>query len=300
MSREGRADGTVTLGTDRLGLTVDPGFGARVLTLTDRATGRQWLLGGPRARDVSEGAAYLGEASRGWDECFPTILPCHHAAWGGRLRDHGMLWGRPWEVVEAGPRHLEARFRGDGIAFSRTLTLEGAGLTAAYAVTSARDAPVPYLWSQHCVLAVEPDDRIVLAGQGRMVAAGAGFDWPSLERPRHPARDLSRTGPAGEGLALKAYAATPGPASAAVIGPRGGLRLDWDGAEVPALGVWLDYDGWPADDPVHQIALEPTTGEADDLVGAESIGQARVLGPGETHAWSVRLTLVDPEPGRDP
>jgi hypothetical protein len=100
-------------------LTVDPAFGARVLTLTDRNTGRQWLMEGTRASDTSEEAAYLGDASRGWDECFPTVLSCHHAAWGGRLRDHGLLWGRPWEVVAVDDRRLEARFRGNGIDFSR-------------------------------------------------------------------------------------------------------------------------------------------------------------------------------------
>jgi galactose mutarotase-like enzyme len=281
----------IALRTDRLALTVDPTYGARILTLADQASGRQWLLEGPRAIDASEEADYLGDASRGWDECFPTVLSCHHAAWGGRLRDHGMLWGRPWEVVAAGSQRLEARFRGDGIDFSRTLTLEGAGMTAAYTVSSEREEAVPYLWSQHCVLRPEPGDRIVLSGQGRMKAAGVEFDWP-----RHPARDLSGVGHPDEGLAIKAYAPTPGPASAEVRSPRGGLRLDWDGTEVPALGIWLDCGGWPpGGPPLHQLALEPTTGEADDLAGAEAIGRARWLEAGDTHTWSIRLTLIDSE-----
>lgn len=292
MSEHGLASEAFALGVGRLGLIVSPAFGARVLTLTDRDTGRQWLMEGERVGDTSDGAAYLGDASRGWDECFPTVLPCHHAAWGGRLRDHGLLWGRPWEVAAVDDRHLDARFRGDGIVFSRSLTLDGAAVTAAYAVSSERDGAVPYLWSQHCVLSVTPEDRLALSGQGRAQAAGRAFDWPI-----HLDRDLSRVGPPDEGSSLKAYAPTPGPAVAEVLGLDGGLRFHWAGPEVPALGVWLDYGGWPAEGPVHQVALEPTTGEADDLVGAEAIGQARWLEPGETHRWSVRLTVTDPDRG---
>lgn len=281
----------VTLSTDRMALTVDLAFGGRVTSLTDRVTGRDWLMQGPRAGDVSEAASYRGAASRGWDECFPTILPCQSAGWGERLRDHGMLWGRPWQVVTVGPQHLEAQFQGDGITFIRRLTLQGAGLVAAYAVTSTRAAPVPYLWSQHCVISPVAGDRISLTGQGRMQAAGNAFDWPA-----HPARDLSRVGPADEGFVLKSYGLTPGNATAQIGGPKGGLRFDWDGTEVPALGLWLDYGGWPEENPLCQVAIEPTTGAADDLAGAEALGQARRLIPGETHRWTVRLTLTDPEP----
>ncbi len=281
----------VTLSTDRLALIVDAGFGGRVTSLTDLVTRREWLLQGPRADDVSEAAEYRGAASRGWDECFPTVLSCESAVWGRQLRDHGMLWGRPWEVVDVGSQHLEARFQGDGISFCRRLVLQGAGLTAAYAVTSARAAPVPYLWSQHCVLNPVEGDLISLSGQGPMAAAGVTFDWPA-----HPARDLSRVGPADEGFVLKSYGLTPAHATAQISGTQGGLRFDWDGSDIPALGLWLDYGGWPEESPLRQVAIEPTTGAADDLAGAEATGQARLLNPGETHRWSVRLTLTDPEP----
>jgi galactose mutarotase-like enzyme len=292
LSDGGQKSGTVELGVGRLGLTVDLAFGARVLTLTDRNTGRQWLMQGGRASDTSDDAAYLGDASRGWDECFPTVLPCHHAAWGGRVRDHGLLWGRPWEAAAADNHQLEARFRGYGIVFTRTLTADGATADAAYTLSSERDVAVPYLWSQHCVLSLAPEDRIALSGQGQVHAAGRAFDWPV-----YPNRDLSRVGTPDEGFSLKAYAPTPGPASAEVWGPGGGLRFDWSGPEIPAVGVWLDYGAWPAGAPVHQVALEPTTGEADDLVGAAAIGQARWLEPGETHHWSVRLTVTDLDRG---
>ena len=281
------------LSSDRMSLSVDTAYGARVTELTDRVTGRQWLLTGPRAEDTSEEAVFRGDASRGWDECFPTILPCDDPVWGGRLRDHGMLWGRAWTVVDASPQHLTTRFQGADIQFNRSLTVHGAELTVRYSLTSARVAKVPYLWSQHCVLHTTAADRITLAGQGPMTAGGTGFEWP-----HHPARNLTSVGLTDEGFALKAYAQTPLFGMAQVCGPHGGLRFDWNGAEVPSLGLWLDYGGWPAEAPLHQLAIEPATAGADDLAGAVASGQARWLGPGETHSWSVRLTLLDPEDGK--
>jgi hypothetical protein len=84
-----------------------------------------------------------------------------------------------------------------------------------------------------------------------------------------------------------------------VTGPTGGIRFDWSGAGIPAFGLWLDYGGWPPGAPVHQVALEPTTAPADDLTQAEAMGHARQLAPGETHRWSVRITLTLP-PARLP
>ncbi len=295
---DGSADVTLddvsiqTLSSDRMTLSVDLDLGARVTELIDHATGRQWLLTGPRPGDTSETVVYRGAASRGWDECFPTVLPCSAPEWGGRLRDHGMLWGRPWRMVAAGPQFLQACYTGEGIRFDRRLELSGDALTASYAVASTRAAPVPYMWSQHCVLRVAVTDRITLSGQGRMVGDGKGFDWPD-----YPARDLSRVGPEDEGFVLKSYALTRSSAFAQVSGPKGGLRFDWDGAKVPALGLWLDYGGWPEEAPLHQLAIEPTTAAADDLSDAMTLGQERWLAPGDTHAWSVRLTLLDPEEG---
>jgi galactose mutarotase-like enzyme len=283
----------VSLENDHVCLMVDVSFGARVVSLIDRKTGREWLLQGARSIDVSEQAIYRGAASRGWDECFPTVLSCHHSAWGGHLRDHGMLWGRPWTIDDVGSEHLHASFEGDGIKFTRRLSLNGPELTAAYTVTSTRGADVPYLWSQHCVLSVSSDHRIALKGQGKMTAAGRGFDWPA-----HPERDLAQVGQSDEGFVLKYYGLTPAGAMARISGKGGGLRFDWDGSEIPALGIWLDYGGWPEEGPLQQVALEPTTGAADDLVAAEAIGQARWLVPGATHKWTVRLTLTGPDSGQ--
>jgi hypothetical protein len=273
----------ITLDNSRIALTLDPGFGARVMSLTDLASGRQWLVPG----DCLGGDSYLGDQARGWDECFPTVGTCSHPAWGD-LRDHGLLWGLAWTVT-GGRDTCTATFDDPRFTFSRSLRLQDATPTADYRLTNKRTIPLPYLWSQHALLATTPADRITLHGMAAMRAGGQPFTWPD-----HRARDLSAIGTGEEGFALKAYADTPGAASAEVTGPTGGIRFDWIGADVPAFGLWLDYGGWPAGAPVHQVALEPATAPADDLAQAERMGRARTVTRGETHIWSVRISMTPP------
>jgi galactose mutarotase-like enzyme len=278
----------LSLVNDRISLTLSPDYGARVTALTDRATGRQWLVTGGQSRQNGEDTVYGADEAVGWDECFPTVLACSHPGWDHPLRDHGALWGRPWATDTATADCVETRFETPGFRFIRRLALAGAAVWADYQVTNLGTAPLPYLWSQHCLLATNPGDRIILTGHENLRANGEAFLWPN-----HPRRDLGRVGAKDEGFALKAYSETPQPASAAVTGPEGGLRFDLQG--LPAFGLWLCYGGWPAGDPVHQVALEPTTAAADHLAAADALGQARWLGAKKTHTWSVRMTMTDPE-----
>ena len=283
----------ITLANDHLRLTLDPAFGARVTALTDLASGRQWLVPG----DCVGGDSYLGEQARGWDECFPTVAACSDPVWGD-MRDHGLLWGREWQVG-SGPDTCTAVYEEPRFRFSRRLRLDGGTLTAEYLVTNRTEAPLPYLWSQHVLLATTPADRIALQGVQDMSADGHPFDWPG-----HPLRDLSVIGGIGDVFALKSYGETPLAAHAGITGPAGGIRFSWTGAGtggvagVSAFGLWLDYGGWPPGAPVHQVALEPCTAPADDLATVSAMGRARMLGPGASHAWAVRLSMTPASPVR--
>ena len=72
------------------------------------------------------------------------------------------------------------------------------------------------------------------------------------------------------------------------------LRFEWDRSFAPALGVWLDYGGWPAGERRHQLALEPTTSPDDDLASAMAAGRAQIVEPAQSRSWTVSLELVPP------
>ena len=273
----------IALESDRLRAEIDPAFGARVTALWDKRAGREWLVTGPR----EGGDVYGGAQARGWDECFPTVAPCEDPDWGS-LRDHGLLWGRPWKVAAHG-QTIRATFEEGRFAFTRTLDLHGATLTALYELESRADRPLPWMWSQHLLLASRPGERILAEGAWGWTDGDGAVSWPIED-----GRDLSLVEGPEAGFARKLYARVPDEARAALFGEEGGIALEWSGAEAPALGLWIDWGGWPEGAPVHQLALEPATAPADDLATARKRNAARVLDPGAIADWRVAITLLDP------
>jgi galactose mutarotase-like enzyme len=277
----------ILLESDRARVEIDPAFGARVTALWDKRSGREWLVTGPREGEASDTAPYGGAQARGWDECFPTVFPCRYAAWGN-LRDHGLLWGRPWAVLQHGATAY-CNDREERLTFRRTLDLHGATLHALHEVESHAEEPLPWMWAQHALLAARPGERIRLEGVGDITAGGRSVSWP-----HHDGRDLSVVGTPEHRVPSKLYARAAGAVRAMLEGPKGGIAFAWDNPGIRAMGLWLDWGGWPEDAPVHQLAIEPTTTPADDLPQAEAHSSARSLAPGATAARRMTVALTDP------
>ena len=288
------------LENSEISIGVAPEFGARVVTLRNLRTGRDWMAAGDRACDAAEDAVYGAAQAAGWDECFPTVSPSEEVdpAWNRRLRDHGDLWGRPWRVHLHGNR-IEATFSGESISFRRIITLDRGIVDVAYSVRNRGNRPLPYLWAQHGVLAVEPQDRITIAGldgplavtfcQHRGLPLKVGqTTWPHASGMLGDLRTL-RTREAR--LAVKMYGAVRDRFRAAVGRPDDYLCFEWSQRDAPFVGLWLNFGGWPSEMPAYHIAIEPTSAPADHLAGARALFRERVLEPGALHAWKVRLSL---------
>ncbi len=77
------------------------------------------------------------------------------------------------------------------------------------------------------------------------------------------------------------------PAGTARIGQPGQwLTLAWD-ETIADLGIWITYGAWQGHT---EVAIEPTSAPANDLVEAMAAG-ATPLAPGERRAWTVRMTV---------
>jgi galactose mutarotase-like enzyme len=291
-----------------------PGLGGRVVSLVDRRSGRDWLVPGEppaTAADWSAGdAAFLGRQAYGWDECLPTVAPCPdplHPS-GPALRDHGDGWGRLAPTRLDGTA-LVTELEGAVWPYRlvRRLRPEGAVLHAAYELTNGGGETLPVLWSMHSLLALEPGSRLHAPGIATMWStfhAGAGLPaaptdvaWPLATLDDGRTLDLAEVRAAEAGMAAKLYARLPHDSEgrAAAATPDGSwIGFRWDAASAPVLGLWLDFGGWPAGDPHHQVAIEPTTSEDDDLASAIAGGRALTLAPGVTRRWWVRVELGPP------
>lgn len=324
-------DRAVILESEAIRLVSLPAVGARVVSLADRRTGREWLVPARQDADASvqqqwaaADAAFDGRAATGWDECLPSVAPAADpTGLALRLRDHGDAWGRPAAVA------LDARSRtGRSLTsvtgglhwpyrFERRLQLDGDVLDAVYEIRNEGPGELPFLWSMHPLLDLPAGSRIHLPGTDEVAvshAAGVrlrgstdalrsghaadlvrassdGLAWPVADLPDGPFA-LDRTLDHGAGIALKLYAAAPPGGRVAAEAPDGHwLGFAWEPTQVPFVGLWLDYGGWPAENPVQQVAIEPTTAPADDLPTALALGRGLQVAAGGRVSWAVRLQL---------
>lgn len=279
-------------------IALNGGNGAQVVHLIDRRSQRDWLAPADhRYHGVAD--RFDGAAGHGWDECFPTIAAPvgHDPIWGRSMRDHGDLWGRPW-TIEHGDSCLDARFAGDGFLFHRRLSLTGETILASYSVVSRSDRPIDYVWSQHCLLAMHPSDRLDLTGVPKLHSSyGVVGDrpippqsWPWPDGPSAFPR-LDVVPDTATPVAIKLHGAVDRRCRATLTGQRGSISIEWDAADIPVCGLWLNHGGWPEPPGLHHIAVEPTTAPMDALNEARALGAARVLAPGEQHGWTIRITL---------
>lgn len=288
---------------EALRVGVLPAYGARVVSLVDKGTGREWMFGGGQSANVGEDAVYSLDEAVGWDECFPTVgaFEAQGTPWRRRLRDHGDLWGRPWSVEHASGTRLVTSYADPMFDFSRALSVDGKTLVADYRVINRTREALPYLWALHGLLVVNTDDRIVMPDVERVEASYLtlggkqyktpfAFDWPGPNANFPLALDEIQ--PASQVMAGKLVAHGIPSRRVALGHGREWLTFAWD-APIDDVGLWFAYGAWPKPGGPHHIAIEPQSAEANGIGEAIAKG-ATPIAPGGTAAWQVRLTVGSP------
>ena len=293
---------------ETLSLTVLPELGAKVISLRDREHDREWIASPERPYGrARRGDDFADFDSGGWDECFPNVGAGRVTVAGRELElvDHGELWSRPWQVGVSGDA-VTTTVAGDlpSYVFERRLELLPRRVEARYRLKSTSEQPFPCLWAMHPLIAVGSGTRIVLPGVTSMLCDAApsaarfgGYhatvSWPVAATVDGLDEDLSVHG-GRETFALKLFTPRLRAGRAAVIDGDADavwLGFAFDPAACPYLGVWLNEGGWPADEPLQHLALEPTSGRADVLEAAMRVGDTWLLQPGEVKEWSVEIAV---------
>jgi len=293
----------VGLRNEQVEIAVIPELGAKVSSLVDRRTGRQWMWAapeGPRFARVATGTAFSEGCLLGADECIPSIAPC---AWRGiEMADHGEVWTQTWaldrDVLDQNRIVTRVQMPVSPLRLGRAISLNGTRITLAYELQNFSDDPFEYLWAFHPMMTLKDGDRLELPGEVESVRIDAAYGcplgvrgdrwgWPvPMEGMDFSSFDL---GP-GDG-AVKFYTEPLTTGWAAAVNDLTGERItfEFDVSLLDTIGVWINRGGWAG---YQHFAIEPTDGAPDALdVAVGDWKRFKQLPASGTHSWSFTITV---------
>jgi len=300
----------INLESDLLRVTMVPELGAKIVSIYDRTRDFEWLVPPMRPpQRAGYGADFVSQDMSGWDEMFPTIVACAYPGSGDQhgaaLPDHGEVWSLPWQVEAAGDGRISLSIDGPVLPYRLARTAElvtPTTLRLSYRLDNPGGESLPYLWSAHPQFAAGADTEIVFPPQVKEVwntiaeAWGWGpmearYAWPEAQAPDGSRVRIDRVGPPSLGKARKFFIPPDVRVEWAALLRRDSmdwLRLEWDAAQVPYLGLWVD-EGAINSAPV--AAPEPMTGFYDSLAVAWDKKRVALLAPGASREWSLSVRL---------
>jgi galactose mutarotase-like enzyme len=284
LTTRSRVDGfeVFCLRNESLEIKVIPELGAKVISLRNLRSGREWLWHpGTDLKLFRNKLAddFARSTMIGWDECLPSIAACD---WRGRaIPDHGEVWSRPWELDTAacdrGVLQTSIRLAVSPFHFTRRIELRGNTFHLSYALANLDPQPQEFLWAMHPLLRIHPGDQLELTPETRQQLASENWLDTLDLASRTPACAKVFAGPLREGRA-------------AVFNPGSGDRLtyEWDTTICNTLGLWLTRGGWNG---YHHLALEPCNGAPDSLAVAAAGKHCGIIPGSSQQQWTVKMRV---------
>jgi galactose mutarotase-like enzyme len=305
-----------TLENDAMRAVIVPEQGAKIASIYDKRAGHEWLIRPTETpiRLAPYAAPYPDYDMNSWDEMFPTIVAVQYPVpgryYGVSLPDHGEVWAMRWTTESADNSKVTLSVEGRALPYRlvRSATLEDpATLRLRYRATNTGSEAFAYLWTSHPLYAVDEQTEIMLPLRVNEVynvhnvppwgEHGKRYGWPHPQTSDGKLWDLSRIGPATLHDCRKFYVPPDVPVGWAGLRQRdtgAWLRMDWDKARQPYLGIWIDEGVYAT---VPTVALEPTNAFYDGLVVAYENNRVDFLEPGASADWELTVRLDD---GREP
>jgi galactose mutarotase-like enzyme len=301
----------ITLGNGVLEVDIVPELGGKMSQLTHLTTGTDFLLPPQTADGKYKKPEYGGDFEQfdtsGFDECFPTVADAEIDVDGEKILfpDHGELWSRSWDVEQRG-HSITLSIEGVrwDYTFAKRITFEDNTIIIRYTLVNEEDRSLPFIWSAHPLLQITPDSEILFAdafdevlvnwaSDSRIGSYGDTISWPYLlndeevDFSKVPEQSFERT------AKLFTPALQEGRVGLYREDADESICFEFDTEEVPYLGLWLCYGGWPVDvssDQKHMtVGLEPTTGRPDGLDESVKRGECPVLEAGDTTNWVLKM-----------
>jgi hypothetical protein len=270
------------LHNDSVELAMAPELGAKVISLKNVHTGREWLWHPEEKLRLFKNLPrdnFAASPLVGMDECLPTIQPC---SWRGReLPDHGEVWSQPWQVDEydllSGKLTASINLRNSPLAFQRTISLTGNEIRFSYQLSNLAADREHFVWAVHPLLRLVDGDVLEVPASTRELLNGhAWIDAVSTAIPKANCAKVFAC-PVREGRAVITNEAQADR-----------LEFVWNTAENNSLGLWLTRGGWHGH---HHFAIEPTNSNDDSLAIAAIREHCGSIPGHGTVSWEFRLRV---------
>jgi hypothetical protein len=300
----------VVLSSEAVQIVVLPEFGAKVVSLKDKVSDREWMYADSRRplRHLPPGASFSESSLSGWDECFPSVAAGTYPGMAGiMVPDHGELWTESWHIVEdVDGLSCVCVGRSLRYTFRRTVTVAGGGRVHwSYLLSNSEDNDLVHGWSAHPLLAIGSGVSIDIAEGPMWPEFGDGVRIQSRENPLagngqsssaewHWPRGWNgtsgsdlRTLKPGDLLTDKVFLRTPVDGRIEVRDQVSGAKLTFEleRSIVPFVGVCSNAGVSPAIDPQTWLAIEPTFASTDDLTVSLQRGHVGRVPAGASSSW---------------
>ncbi|HWD18340.1 MAG TPA: hypothetical protein VHB20_03610 [Verrucomicrobiae bacterium] len=269
------------LRSEEMELAVAPELGAKIISLKNLRTQREWLWhpqGPLKLFKNQPHDEFSASPLVGMDECLPTIAAC---AWRERpLPDHGELWNRSWTVDAAawqnGVLTTRMKLKCSPLVFERTIELRGQEAVMDYTLNNLSSSTEQYIWALHPLLRLMEGDALELPESTRArLPSATWLDDLSASPARNCAKIFARP-------VVDAWAAVKNEAQ----GDR--LEFAWDAKDHNTLGLWLTRGGWHGH---HHFAIEPTNADDDSLAVAAARGACGSIAARSSAQWRISLRV---------
>jgi hypothetical protein len=308
----------ITLHNDRMRVHVLPEEGGRLTSIFDMKSKIEFLLQPSdsycRPKSLDPWDRFENSACSGIDDCLPSVGACGPETPGGPVPDHGDFWRLQWNVVSTSKSEsvsMAATGYSRPLLFEKRLTLHASCLEIHYCIRNQANTPVPFLYALHPLLAADPGDRIVMPHEvssvrvefsrfGRLGVADSVIDWPKPD-VASSALDLSRTEAISASTAEMLYTGRLRAGSCGLYRAQSGqgIAVRFDTKQLPYLGLWLCYGGWPEDAALprqYAVAFEPTVAPQGTLAAALKHDQAPAIAAHACFEFSIVLEQIGHEP----
>jgi len=289
-----------------LHLVIRPDLGGRIDQLYDYRTGREWLwhpdnYDAQRSRWLPVGASFDQNWTGGWDEIFPNDAAGTFQDWN--LVDHGELWSQAWTVLEVNnlATTLQYQCQTVPVLVTKTITLHDTKPKAQirYQFCNQSDQEIPFLFKQHCAIAIQPEDEILLPD---CLIEPAFLEFSKIigraEKTRFPQAfaadgtevDLRKTPPPSSQLQEFYYSSDLAIGQCGIYNPQSQSRflMQFDTADFPYVWLFQSYGGWRD---FYVLVMEPCTTMPYDLEIACQHGTIARLAPGEVQQRTLTVQV---------